>query len=112
VSHAEHRTTLELTSTARELLGDLGLGTVREFDWLSSLEGYRAHVLDTYHHAGTTRMAEDPAAGVVDPNCQVHGVSGLFVAGGSAFPTSAYANPTLTVVAMSLRLADHLAASL
>lgn len=60
------------------------------------------------HHLGTTRMAADPRRGVVDENCRVHGVANLYVASGSVFPTSSYANPTLTIVALGLRLADHL----
>ena len=63
---------------------------------------------DSYHHIGTTRMATDPNSGVVDDNCQVFGTQGLYVAGSSVFPTSGYANPTLTIVALSLRLASHI----
>jgi choline dehydrogenase-like flavoprotein len=61
-----------------------------------------------HHHLGTTRMHHDPKQGVVDANCKVHGLSNLFMAGGSVFPTSGYANPTLTMIALSLRLADHI----
>lgn len=64
--------------------------------------------MDLGHSLGTTRMSDDPASGVVDRNCEVHGVSGLFIAGGSVFPTSGHANPTLTMLALSLRLAEHL----
>jgi choline dehydrogenase-like flavoprotein len=60
------------------------------------------------HHIGTARMGGDVKTSVVDANCKVHGVSNLFIAGSSVFPTSSQANPTLTIVAMSLRLADHL----
>jgi len=60
------------------------------------------------HHIGTTRMHPDPKQGVVDQNCRVHGISNLHVAGSSVFPTSGHANPTLTIVALALRLADHL----
>jgi choline dehydrogenase-like flavoprotein len=60
------------------------------------------------HHMGTTRMHRDPAQGVVDENCRVHGVANLHVAGSSVFPTSGSANPTLTIVALAIRLADHL----
>lgn len=60
-----------------------------------------------YHHMGTTRMHTDPKKGVVDENCKVHGISNLFIAGPSVFPTGGYANPVLTVVALSARLADH-----
>lgn len=57
-----------------------------------------------FHHIGTTRMAARPEAGVVDPDCRVHGVRNLFVAGSSVFPTGGSANPTLTIVALAVRL--------
>ena len=60
-----------------------------------------------HHHAGTTRMAADPQRGVVDADCRVHGTGNLFVAGSSVFPTSGWANPTLTIVALAFRLAEH-----
>ena len=60
-----------------------------------------------WHHMGTTRMHNDPKQGVVDRNCRVHGIDNLFIAGPSVFPTGGYANPSLTIVALSLRLADH-----
>jgi choline dehydrogenase-like flavoprotein len=60
------------------------------------------------HHIGTTRMGVDPRSSVVDANCRVHGVSNLFIASSSTFSTSSQANPTLTVVALALRLAAHL----
>jgi len=60
------------------------------------------------HHMGTTRMSNDPKTGVVDSNLQVHGVKNLYIASCSVFPTSGWANPTLTIVALSVRLADHL----
>lgn len=64
------------------------------------------------HHCGTTRMADDPGTGVVDKNCRVHAVSNLYIAGSSVFPTIGYANPTLSIVALALRLADHTKAQL
>ncbi len=64
----------------------------------------------SHHPMGTTRMHADPAQGVVDANCQVHGVDNLFVAGASVFPTGGYANPTLSAIALGLRLAAFLAA--
>ena len=60
-----------------------------------------------HHHMGTTRMSESPRQGVVDANCQVHGVSNLYIASSSVFPTGSYANPTLTIVAMAIRVADQ-----
>jgi choline dehydrogenase-like flavoprotein len=56
-------------------------------------------------------MHQDPKRGVVDANCRVHGVGNLYVAGAAVYPTSGSANPTLTLVALSLRLADHLKAA-
>jgi choline dehydrogenase-like flavoprotein len=61
-----------------------------------------------WHHMGTTRMHVDPKKGVVDRNCRVHGISNLFVAGPSLFPTGGYANPSLTIVALAIRLSDHI----
>ena len=60
------------------------------------------------HNIGTTRMHRDSRSGVVDENCRVHGVANLYVAGSSVFPTEGTANPTLTIVALALRLADHI----
>jgi choline dehydrogenase-like flavoprotein len=63
---------------------------------------------DASHHMGTTRMSDSSRTGVVDANCRVHGTDNLFVAGSSVFPSAGHANPTLTIVALSLRLAEHL----
>ena len=60
------------------------------------------------HHMGTTRMATDPAQGVVDADCRVHGLTNLYIGGSSVFPTGGYVNPTYSIVQMALRLADHL----
>lgn len=62
----------------------------------------------SWHHCGTTRMHADPRQGVVDADCRVHGMQNLFVAGSSVFTTNGHGNPTLTIVALSLRLADRL----
>jgi choline dehydrogenase-like flavoprotein len=63
---------------------------------------------DASHHIGTTRMSNTPDSGVVDSNCRVHGVDNLYVCGSSVFPTGGYANPTLTIVALTLRLGELL----
>jgi choline dehydrogenase-like flavoprotein len=62
------------------------------------------------HHMGTTRMASDPAQGVVDADCKAHGIANLYIAGSSVFPSCGPVNPTLTIVALAMRLADHLKA--
>ena len=82
-------------------IGRLHSALGRESDpWPSGLRGAR-------HHMGTTRMHPDPRRGVVDANGRVHGIANLYVAGSSVFPTSGAANPTLTIVALALRLAEH-----
>ncbi len=63
------------------------------------------------HHIGTARMSASPRDGVVDGDCLVHGMRNLFVAGSAVFPTSGQANPTLTIVALALRLAKHMQGS-
>lgn len=60
------------------------------------------------HHMGTTRMHSDPGKGVVDADLRLHETKNLYVAGSSVFPTSGIANPTLTILALCMRLADHL----
>lgn len=67
-----------------------------------------SHVAGGAHHIGTTRISRDPQQGVVDLNCRVHGLENLYIAGSSVFPTAGFANPTLTILALSLRLADHI----
>lgn len=91
---------------AREL-GRLGIGRLR----MNSRETGRdpmADLTNGYHHMGTTRMHDDPRHGVVDADCRVHGIANLFVAGSSVFPTYSFDNPTMTIVALALRLSDHL----
>jgi choline dehydrogenase-like flavoprotein len=81
-----------------------GLGEMIQKDW----DQGRPRLLGgNHHHLGGTRISVDPATGVVDADLKVHGVTNLFVAGSSVFPTGGSVNPTLTVVALSLRLAAH-----
>jgi choline dehydrogenase-like flavoprotein len=88
-----------------EALGAQSKGRAR---WPVARENLLATLNTSRHHVGTTRMSENPEHGVVDKNCRIHGVRNLFVAGSSVFPTSGIANPTLTLLALALRLADHL----
>jgi choline dehydrogenase-like flavoprotein len=70
-------------------------------------EGWPVSIVSSKHHMGTTRMSQDVKMGVVDENCCVHGIHNLYVASSSTFPTSGMANPTLTIAALALRIADR-----
>lgn len=100
--------------TLYELIGQEAgasqVGRIRLMDYLRDPNDHSwpAFTSGGWHHMGTTRMSDDPSTGVVDPNCKLHGVSNLFIAGGSCFVTAAAPNPTLTITALSLRLSDHL----
>jgi choline dehydrogenase-like flavoprotein len=76
--------------------------------WLAEDGNASPQVRGTAHHMGTTRMSVDARSGVVDPHGKVHGMDNLHVTGSSVFPTGGWAFPTLTIVALSLRLADTL----
>ena len=82
-------------------IGRLQLTVANQHDWPQPVSGGS-------HHMGTTRMDENPLRGVVDRHCKVHGIDNLYLAGSSVFTTSGVSNPTLTIVALTLRLADHL----
>jgi choline dehydrogenase-like flavoprotein len=88
-------------------LGRNTLGRVRVFN-AEPEDDPREAAESSYHHMGTTRMHPTPKEGVVDADCRVHGLANLFASGSSVFPTYGHANPTLTIVALALRLADHL----
>jgi choline dehydrogenase-like flavoprotein len=90
-------------------VGRTGIGRIQIRDWLlSDDKTWPSFVSGGWHHMGTTRMHIDPGQGVVDPNCKVHGLANLYIGGAAVYPTAGAANPTLTLVALSLRLADHL----
>jgi choline dehydrogenase-like flavoprotein len=82
-----------------------GLGRVQI---VTEAFGEGGRTVGQYHHMGTTRMHDDPKQGVVDRNCRVHSVSNLFVAGSSVFTTGGHVGPTYTIVALAVKLADHL----
>jgi choline dehydrogenase-like flavoprotein len=88
-----------------DALGAEGKGRIR---WPVARESLLATLNMSRHHIGATRMNTDPEHGVVDENCRVHGVRNLYVTGCSVFPTSGIANPTLTIIALAMRLSDHL----
>ena len=95
--HAELQREIERCQLGR-LIVDL---SENEAGWPNSISGGK-------HHMGTTRMHQDPKRGVVDANCRVHGTANLYIAGSSVFPTAGFGHPTFTIVALAIRLADHL----
>lgn len=108
VSDTEVRTSRLMAAWVAEDLRRHGLAEVQELPAMSDDAAWRASVTDAFHPAGTTRMSADPGSGVVDVDLRVHGIDGLYVASSSVFPIAGYANPTLTIVALALRLAAHL----
>jgi choline dehydrogenase-like flavoprotein len=105
LADVDHRTVRVGVDAVEDLLLALGAEGVRKRMRRGS---WPLDTLGGPHHLGTARMAHSPAHGVVDPDCRVHGVGNLFLAGGAVFPTSGYAPPTLTIIALASRLADHL----
>lgn len=109
-------------ATMRESILELGryfaatdIGRIRLADWLLDEDQDIAGMADGergagYHHIGTTRMASSPSQGVVDRDGKVFGTPNLYIAGSSVFPTGGHAPPTLTIVQLALRLANHLTA--
>ena len=116
LSGIDKRTQRVMTQTFAAEFGRLGLGRVRLADWLLTDDDDWSEALGrdggplegTSHHMGSTRISGDPRRGVVDQDCRVHGIDNLYIAGSSVFPASGFANPTLTIVALALRLSDHL----
>jgi choline dehydrogenase-like flavoprotein len=107
LSELERRTARTMLRTVDAELGRLGIARLSGTEWLDE-DDWAEQFHEGRHHMGTTRMADSPEDGVVDVNCRVHDVDGLYVCGSSVFPSSGYANPTLTILAMAVRLADHL----
>ena len=97
------RSVLELQELLRDCLDRAGIGELEN--------GSELRFTDASHHMGTTRMSDDPRSGVVDTDCKIHGLDNLYVAGSSVFPSAGHANPTLTIVALALRLAQQLRAA-
>lgn len=106
----DKKTVRTLNEFIGKQFGVAGIGRVRlyEFLWDEKNESMPNFTSGGWHHMGTTRMNEDPKKGVVDANCKVHGIDNLFIAGSACFPTGGAINPTLSVVAISLRLSGHI----
>jgi len=90
-------------------LGRIKAARVQLDHWVSQAEPlFPDDLRGGEHHIGTTRMANDPRTGVVNTHCRIHATDNLYVAGSSVFPTSSWVNPTFTICALAIRLADHL----
>jgi choline dehydrogenase-like flavoprotein len=97
----------------REEFARAGIGRIELDEWvLDDGQTWTDHVTDQFHHMGTARMHDSPRMGVVDSHCRVHGVSNLYIASSAVFPTSGHSNPTLTIIALCMRLADRLKSEL
>lgn len=112
LSELDVHTMRSAVTAVGEHLAEQGLGRTRVRDWLLAdppqVPGTDAYDLAGRHHMAATRMADDPRHGVVDHDCRVHGLDNLYVGGSSVFATVGHANPTYTIVQLSLRLGDHL----
>lgn len=86
----------------------LGLGRLEAEEITRDLVEDR--VAGHYHHIGTTRMSDSPAQGVVSADLTVHGIANLHIGGSSVFPTAGYSGPTMMIMALALRQAEHIKA--
>ena len=113
-SALDHYTVTKTAKAFARYCVDQNIGRVRLDDWLLSSEKRFPDVAEMagHHHMGGTRMAETASGGVVDPDCLMFGTRNLYVAGSSVFPSAGHADPTFSIVQLSLRLADHLARKL
>ena len=107
IGEAECRTVIKLSKAVNAALARAGLPEAELVDWIRNDRPEDATFYDPAHPLGATRMAARPDEGVVDSEGKVFGVDNLFIAGSSTFPTGGHANPTFTLVALAIRLADH-----
>jgi choline dehydrogenase-like flavoprotein len=110
VGSKERRTICRINELVDAELRRLDLGELQlDTDLAGESDTWPDRLSWCWHHMGTTRMHDSPRYGVVDANCQVHGVNNLYIAGSSVFPTCGNDSPTITVIALALRLAEHIA---
>lgn len=109
-SEADRRNVARSIRRIGEAIERAKVGRFRSaIDLLATLDSFGG----LHHPMGTTRIDSEPRLGVVDETCRVHGTENLYLAGSSVFPTGhGYANPTLTILALAIRLGDHLRATL
>jgi choline dehydrogenase-like flavoprotein len=109
----EKRTIVRINELVDSELQRLGAGKLQvDADLASATDPWPDRLSWCWHHMGTTRMHDSPRAGVVDQNCLVHGMNNLFIAGSSVFPTCGNDSPTITIIALTLRITDLVAAEM
>jgi choline dehydrogenase-like flavoprotein len=108
ISDSERQTLMRIAELLQKALTGAGLPALILEDWAIERRPQDIVIIDMAHTLGTTRMSAVANRGVVDPDCRIHGLQNLYIAGGSVFPTSGHANPTLMILAFAIRLADHL----
>jgi choline dehydrogenase-like flavoprotein len=109
-SEADRRTVVTAAQVLAEHAAACDFGRVRLEPWTDDLDFTPPQhgILAGHHHLGGARMGRHPREGVVDPNGRVFNTSNLYVAGSATFPRGGFSNPTFSIVALALRLADHL----
>ncbi len=110
VTDLDRHSLLVYVKAVSEEFARLGLGEVdlKAFHLPDDLAKMDERIIDCNHHIGTTRMSDDPKYGVVDRECRVHGIANLSIGSSAVFPTGGASNPTLTIIALCLRMADRL----
>ena len=100
----------KVTTWLSEIVGVYGLGRINIGPDIKNIEWTKNNspIAGGYHHMGTTRMGSNVNESVVDKDCKYHQLNNLYLAGSSVFSTGGSTNPTLTIVALALRLAEHL----
>lgn len=113
-SELDRHTVSETAKAFAQYCVDQNIGRVRLDEWLLDSERGFPSIMEMAgrHHMGGTRMAASAKAGVVDTDCRIFGTKNFYVAGSSVFPSGGHANPTFSIVQLSLRLAEHLTARL
>ncbi|NNE20310.1 MAG: GMC family oxidoreductase, partial [Myxococcales bacterium] len=108
-SESDRKTIVKTVNEFARQMADSELGRVRVVNWVAD-DGPIAtqKIMAGWHHMGGTRMSESPDQGIVDRELRVHGIENLYVGGSSVYPSGGYANPTLTIVQLSLRLSDEI----
>ena len=108
LSEADRRTATRALDIAAHEFNRIGIGRTRIRLDLSNNAPWPSELTGSDHHSGTARMSETIETGVVNADCRVHSTENLYIAGSAVFPTTGFANPTMTIVALASRLASHL----